>query len=99
MVLSLVAVAVAQEEGTAPKGNICYTENVEVEKGTSFPVKVFVNNVDTLAGMQVPIYYRSDVVDLKCDSMRRLRPGSAADRAGREDRLFRVYFHDRPQAG
>lgn len=69
IVLLLMAVAVAQEEGNVPKGNTCYAENVEVQKGTSFPVKVFVNNVDTLAGMQVPIYYRSDVVDLKCDSI------------------------------
>jgi hypothetical protein len=30
---------------------------------------VFVNNVDTLAGMQVPIYYRSEDVNLKCDSV------------------------------
>jgi hypothetical protein len=54
----LFVAAVAQEEGSVPKGNTCYAESVDANKGTSFPVKVFVNNVDTLAGMQVPIYYR-----------------------------------------
>jgi hypothetical protein len=67
--LFLASAAIAQEGESAPRGNICYTESVEIEKGTSFPVKVFVNNVDTLAGMQVPIYYRSADVDLKCDSI------------------------------
>lgn len=54
---------------SAKKTNVCYSENIEVAKGTSFPVKVFVTNIDTLAGMQVPIYYRSENVDLKCDSV------------------------------
>jgi hypothetical protein len=51
------------------KGNTCYTESVDIVKGTSFPVKVFVSNVDTLAGMQVPIYFRSEDVNLVCDSV------------------------------
>ncbi len=56
--------------GQAQKsGNVCYTENVAAAKGTSFPVKVFVSNYDTLAGIQVPIYYRSENIDLKCDSV------------------------------
>ena len=54
---------------TAKKQNVCYAEDVQAVKGTSFPVKVFVANIDTLAGMQVPIYYRSEDVDLKCDSV------------------------------
>jgi hypothetical protein len=56
-------------EQTQDQGNVCYTESVMAAKGSSFPVKVFVNNIDTLAGMQVPIYYRSEDVDLKCDSV------------------------------
>ncbi len=68
-VLFLAVTIFAQEEESEPAGNVCYTESVEVEKGTSFPVKVLVNNVDTLAGMQVPIYYRSENVDLICDSV------------------------------
>jgi len=67
IMMFLVAAVAAQEEESA--GNICYTESVQVEKGSSFPVKVFVNNIDTLAGMQVPIYYRSGDVDLTCDSI------------------------------
>lgn len=71
MLLFALTAAVAAQEAESEKkgGNVCYTESVEVEKGTSFPVKVFVNNVDTLAGMQVPIYYRSEDVDLTCDSI------------------------------
>ena len=69
LIFALAAGVVAQETGMKPKGNVCYTESVEVAKGTSFPVKVFVDNVDTLAGMQVPIYYRSEDVNLVCDSI------------------------------
>lgn len=69
IVLALAVTAIAQEKKSEVKGNVCYTESVEVEKGSTFPVKVFVSNVDTLAGMQVPIYYRSDEVDLICDSV------------------------------
>ncbi len=74
LVISLSGFALAQEEKKEIKKkeikrNTCYTESVEVEKGTSFPVKVFLNNLDTLAAFSVPIYYRSDTVDLKCDSV------------------------------
>ncbi len=58
-----------QKEQKKIKGNACYTESVEVEKGTSFPVKVFLNNVDTLRAFSVPIYYRSETVNLQCDSV------------------------------
>jgi hypothetical protein len=67
LILGLWGAAFAGQ--TVKTGNVCYTESVEVTKGASFPVKVFVNNYDTLAGMQVPIYFRSESVDLKCDSV------------------------------
>lgn len=69
LLISLPVFALAEEEQEKIKGNVCYTESVEVEKGATFPVKVFVNNVDTLAAFSVPIYYRSETVDLKCDSV------------------------------
>ncbi len=72
LVISLPGFSLAQEgqkEQKEIKGNICYTESVEVEKGTSFPVKVFLTNVDDLAAFSVPIYYRSDTVNLQCDSV------------------------------
>jgi hypothetical protein len=77
LLLGLWTISSAEDKKQAPKeekqtvkiGNVCYTENVEAARGTSFPVKVFVNNVDTLAGMQVPIYYRSEDINLKCDSV------------------------------
>jgi hypothetical protein len=65
----LAGSALAQDEHGAVKENICYTESIEAESGTSFAVGVYVSNVDTLVGMQVPIYYRSDDVDLRCDSV------------------------------
>ncbi len=69
MILALTVIVSAEDKKEEYKGNVCYTESVEVSKGTSFPVRVFVNNTDTLAGMQVPIYYRSEDVDLVCDSV------------------------------
>lgn len=69
LLLILPGYALAQEGQKEIKANTCYTESVDVEKGTSFPVKVFLNNVDTLAAFSVPIYYRSETVDLKCDSV------------------------------
>ncbi len=69
LLMSLPGLVLAQEEQKEIKGNTCYTESVEVERGTSFPVKVFVNNVDSLAAFSVPIYYRSDTVNLQCDSV------------------------------
>lgn len=69
LVLALAGSALPQDEHGAVKENICYTESVEAERGTSFAVTVYVSNLDTLAGMQVPIYYRSDEVDLSCDSV------------------------------
>jgi hypothetical protein len=67
--LALSMNVMAQEKKEAMKGNVCYAESVEAQKGTSFPVKVFVHNVDTLVAFSVPIYYRSEDVDLKCDSV------------------------------
>jgi len=49
--------------------NFLTTESVEAKKGTSFPVKVNLKNQDQLVAMQVPIYYRSEDVDLVCDSI------------------------------
>lgn len=56
-------------EGAGKTGNTCYTESVTARKGVPFGVGVYVNNRDTLAGMQVPIYYRSDSIELRCDSV------------------------------
>ncbi len=69
LLISLPGLALAQEGQEEIKGNTCYTESVEVGKDTSFPVNVFVNNVDTLAAFSMPIYYRSETVDLQCDSV------------------------------
>jgi len=69
LVLGLWGVLAAEEKAAPKDQNVCYVESVEINKGTSFPVKVNVSNVDTLAGMQVPIYYRSEDIEIKCDSV------------------------------
>jgi hypothetical protein len=69
LLLGLWEISFAQEKQILPAGNVCYTENVEVTRGNAFGVRVFVKNADTLAGMQVPIYFRSETVNLKCDSV------------------------------
>jgi len=63
------AISSAEDIQIPKDKNVCYTENVEIGKGASFPLKVLVSNVDTLAGMQVPIYFRSENVDIRCDSV------------------------------
>lgn len=69
MVIGICGTLAAEEGAAPPSKNVCYLESVEVNKGASFPVGVFVNNVDTLAGMQVPIYYRSEDINIICDSV------------------------------
>lgn len=61
--------AEAQERAAGKASNICYTENVSATPGTSFPVGVFLNNSDTLVGMQIPICFESADVALICDSV------------------------------
>lgn len=65
IILGISSAAARERKGE----NICGAENVTVDKGSSFSVGIYVNNLDTLAGMQIPIYYRSDNVDLRCDSV------------------------------
>jgi hypothetical protein len=67
ILLALSAVSFAEEEING--GNVLYTENVEANKGSSFPVSVSLRNIDTLVAIQVPIYYRSENVNLVCDSI------------------------------
>lgn len=69
LVAGLWGALAAQEKQPAESANTCYAESVVVAKGSSFPVKVLVANIDTLAGMQVPFYYRSEKVNLVCDSV------------------------------
>ena len=69
LVLALAGTDRTQSRPEALEGNSCYTESIEAQRGTSFAVKVYVNNVDTLVGMQVPIYYRSGDLNLSCDSV------------------------------
>jgi len=49
--------------------NTVYFEKVTVKPGEHFTVKVYMFNTDTLAGMQVPTFYRSEKIDLYCDSV------------------------------
>lgn len=69
LLLGFCAALTAKEEPVAKPENTCYTDSAVVEKGTSFPVRVFISNIDTLAGMQIPFYYRSENVNIVCDSV------------------------------
>jgi hypothetical protein len=69
LVLGIWTTSLAEEKAVPKDKNVCYAQDVEVIKGSSFPVKVFLSNVDTLAGMQVPIYYRSENIKITCDSV------------------------------
>lgn len=49
--------------------NTVYFDEVTTKLGESFAVKVNLANVDTLSGMQVPTFFRSDKIKLQCDSV------------------------------
>ncbi|MEE9553493.1 MAG: hypothetical protein V3W18_04275 [candidate division Zixibacteria bacterium] len=70
---SLVLILIVALSGIASAGdsgkNICYTEDIEVKKGTSFAVPIILDNSDSLVALQLPVYYRSEDVDLVCDSV------------------------------
>jgi hypothetical protein len=49
--------------------NTVYFDSAIVKPGEQCAVKAYLFNIDTLAGMQVPIFYRSETIDLYCDSV------------------------------
>ena len=49
--------------------NTVYFEKVTAKPGEHFAVKVYLANVDDLAGCQVPIFYRHEKINLWCDSI------------------------------
>ena len=60
---------IAAGEQPPAQTNVVYVENAVVKPGQSFSVKVYLNNIDTVSGVQVPIFYRSDKIKLICDSV------------------------------
>jgi hypothetical protein len=67
--LLLLSGLIPAAEQAPPKGNIVYIDKVVAKPGESFAVKVMISNVDTLAGAQVPIFFRNDKIKLVCDSV------------------------------
>ncbi len=49
--------------------NTVYVDEVTAKPGDHFAVKVKVFSVDSLAGCQVPIFFRHENIDLWCDSI------------------------------
>jgi hypothetical protein len=49
--------------------NTVYFDKVTAKPGDHFAVKVYMFNTDTLSGCQIPIFYRSDKINLLCDSI------------------------------
>jgi hypothetical protein len=60
-----------KEKAKKPKytTNTVYLDKVTAAPGEHFGVKVYLFSTDTLAGMQVPIFFRSETIDLYCDSV------------------------------
>jgi hypothetical protein len=52
-----------------PKGNVVWMYDVNANPGESFPLQVYLTNIDTLAGVQIPLFFRSDSISLICDSV------------------------------
>ena len=46
-----------------------YFDKVTAKPGEHFAVGVYLFNVDSVAGMQVPTFYRSEKIKLYCDSI------------------------------
>ncbi len=67
----IAGIAIADEPKDEPKydTNAFYFDKVTVKPGEHFAVNVYLFNVDTLCGMQVPIFYRSGEIKLYCDSV------------------------------
>lgn len=49
--------------------NTVYFDTVTAKPGEHFAVKAYLYNVDTLSGLQVPIFFRSETINLWCDSV------------------------------
>jgi hypothetical protein len=52
-----------------PKGNVVWMDKVAAKPGETFALKVHLTNVDTLAGVQIPLFFRSEKIKLVCDSV------------------------------
>jgi hypothetical protein len=51
------------------KGNAVWMDKVIARPGETFALKVHLTNIDTLAGVQIPIFFRNDSIKLICDSV------------------------------
>jgi hypothetical protein len=52
-----------------PKGNVVWTEKAVAKPGETFALKVYIATIDTLAGVQIPLFFRNDNIKLICDSV------------------------------
>jgi hypothetical protein len=69
LVISLMIVATGLAGQAKFSTNTVYMDTVTAKPGENFTVNVYLFNVDTLAGCQVPIFFRSEDIDLWCDSV------------------------------
>lgn len=67
LLLCLAAVTMAEDQKF--NTNAVYFDTVTAKPGEHFAVRAYLFNVDTLSGLQVPIFYRSDQINLWCDSI------------------------------
>ncbi len=68
-VLLVMGSALAENSAKHGTTNVVSVGTATARAGESFAVKVNITNADTLAGAQVPIFYRSETAQLICDSV------------------------------
>jgi hypothetical protein len=69
LAICLIIGSQASAEKARYQTNTLYFDTVTAKPGEHFAVGVYMFNTDSLAGMQVPIFYRSDTIKLYCDSI------------------------------
>ena len=69
LLVCFLASSIALAESEDYKTNTIYFDKVTAKPGEHFAVKVYLFNTDTLSGCQVPTFYRSENIDLYCDSI------------------------------
>jgi len=69
LAICLLFNAPSMAENAKYQTNTIYFDSVTAKPGEHFAVGVYLFNIDSLAGMQVPIFYRSETIKLYCDSI------------------------------
>ncbi|MCP4580891.1 MAG: hypothetical protein GY839_04690 [candidate division Zixibacteria bacterium] len=69
LLVCFLAASIALADSENYKTNTVYLDKVTAKPGEHFAVKIYLFNTDTLSGCQIPVFYRSENIDLYCDSI------------------------------